>query len=395
MSEQKINFSNIDSKSEFIKILSQIQTEMEKNEPILSSEELENLEDNMENFCNQLTAVVIGQRIQSSMHTEEMKKEEKSIIESSPKKKTSNGFEEITIRLKCGVEIVIETRVFYGKGKAKKGRIVRPGLLLLGIHEKCTPGLASEISKTVTALGSMEEAKFLLENRGIDLSVSTIQNIAYCFGERVRMAQKMNSFEFNESVEGRVVCCGIDGGRIRIRKNKRGRKTKKNRSHYHTDWKEPKLLIIYVVNEEGRRDRQFCPIIDGTMKGPDAVFNLMHYYLVKLNITKADKIVFTADGAQWIWDRVGSLMASLKLKEDQIHLTLDFYHAVQHLNKIAKLCRKWSEKERKAWMNRQRRYLLKGKVDQMINEIRSLCKGRNSRSIRTELNYFIKHRYHI
>ena len=47
---------------------------------------------------------------------------------------------------------------------------------------------------------------------------------------------------------------------------------KKGRNRFHTDWKEPKLLILYVVGDDGRPSQTWAPIIDGTLRGPEAVF---------------------------------------------------------------------------------------------------------------------------
>jgi hypothetical protein len=57
------------------------------------------------------------------------------------------------------------------------------------------------------------------------------------------------------SLAGKRVVISLDGGRLRIRSTKRGKKTKKGRSRYHTYWWEPKLLVIYVVNGKGRISR--------------------------------------------------------------------------------------------------------------------------------------------
>jgi hypothetical protein len=48
-----------------------------------------------------------------------------------------------------------------------------------------------------------------------------------------------------------------------------------------------------------------------------------------ITITSATKILFIADGARWIWNRVGSLMQSLGIKQSQYHELVDFYHAVE------------------------------------------------------------------
>ena len=110
----------------------------------------------------------------------------------------------------------------------------------------------------------------------------------------------------------------VDGGRLRIRTTKRGPKSAKGRNRYRTDRREPKLLIISVVNEEGQMDRDVLSVIDGTPDGPDAIFKLTAYYLHELGITKADKILFVADGARWIWNRVGTMLRRLGVEPDRI-----------------------------------------------------------------------------
>src|SRR4051812_2450967 len=82
---------------------------------------------------------------------------------------------------------------------------------------------------------------------------------------------------------------------------------------------EPKLLIIYVVDENGQMDREFLAVIDGTLGGPDAIFKLMEFYLSELKISTADKVLFVADGARWIWNRVGALLRRLGVKPDQVN----------------------------------------------------------------------------
>jgi len=260
---------------ELLKSIEKLEGILNAPAPIMNAEELEKVENELQDICNHIQGAIIAHRLQSTFNSEEFQEEEKALIKRGSKKMTSNGYSEINVTPLCGVTIRVETRIFYGKGRLKKGRVIRPGLILLGIHEKCTPALAFEVSKMTAALASMEEARILLEGRGIYFGINTIRNIAYRYAHRARMGQSMDTFVPDETVKGRVVVCGIDGGRVRIRKNKRGTKTKKNRSHYHTDWREPKLLIIYTVNADGKRDKKFCPFIDGTMKGPDAIFKQM------------------------------------------------------------------------------------------------------------------------
>ena len=107
---------------------------------------------------------------------------------------------------------------------------------------------------------------------------------------------------------GRRVVISSDGGRIRLRESKQGLKTKKWRQRYTGAWREPKVLIVYVVDAEGKRDAGFAPVIDATLTGPDAVFALLRPSLQGLAITQADQVLFLADGAPWIWKRVPLLV---------------------------------------------------------------------------------------
>lgn len=91
----------------------------------------------------------------------------------------------------------------------------------------------------------------------------------------------------------------------------------------------------------------------------------------------ADKILFVADGAKWIWERTQPLMISLGLKAEQFYELLDFYHAVEHIAKVASLRKKLNKKTRKLWIEKQRKLLISGKIDEVINTIKSFCRGRN------------------
>src|SRR5512135_206044 len=99
-------------------------------------------------------------------------------------------------------------------------------------------------------------------------------------------------------------------------------------------------------------------------------------------------ILFVADGARWIWNRVGALLRRLGIKPGQVNELVDFYHAVEHLGTIAALQRRWAGVERQHWIVRQRRRLLKGKRDEVQAAIDELCGPRSSKELRRERDYF-------
>ena len=265
-----------------------------------------------------------------------------------------------------------------------------PGLFLFGIHDHLTPRLGSEISIMATIVSSFQEASQVLKEKGFKKAAKKIGEITKRYARRIEIAKQNQDMEITETLAGCRVIISTDGGRIRIRKNKPGPKTKKGRRRYTTKWKEPKLLIIYTVNEKGEKDRRFLPFIEGTMKGPDAIFGLIKFYLLKLDITKADKILFVADGARWIWNRVPELVKELGLSPEQFYSLLDFYHAVEHLTKVADLKKGWKVSERKNWIKKHRRLLLKGNVKEVISSVLSICRGRKSKKLIREKDYFVR-----
>ena len=244
-------------------------------------------------------------------------------------------------------------------------------------------------------LSSFEETSRLFDDKGVSLGINTIRRITQRYAHRAKIAQRIEQYPFAESLGQRHVVISTDGGRIRIRKDKRGPRTKKGRRRYSTHWREPKLLMIYTVDEHGKMDRRFAPVIEGTLKGPDAVFGLLGYHLRQLNIGAADKILFIADGARWIWNRVSGLIKALGLSNSDVYELVDFYHAVEHLAKVVDLKKNWTKSEKRCWLKKHRRLLLKGHADKVICAIKAMCRGRNSKGLSAERNYFVRNQHRM
>ena len=366
----------------------------ENNPQIVTTpEELEELERDLLKQAHDLCGLIMEKQIQHSMDSEESREAQHQIAQAFPYKMMDKGKVEVRLRTCFGLEVTVRISYFTRKGN-RRGKRRYPGfyfgLLVLGIHERCTPCLASEISMFAGMLGSLEEARQVLTERGVDLNIKTVRRIAYRFAERARTAQHVLELDFGPGVTGRKVAISADGGRTRIRENKRGKKTPKGRSRFRGAWREPKLFIIYVVDAEGKLDRSFMPIIDALIQGPDAMFKLLHAYLSQLNLSEADRILFIADGAPWIWNRIPDLIKRLGLASDQVHQLIDFYHAVEHLGKVASLRKGWSSKQRKSWVRKHRNLLLQGHVDKVISAVKAICRGRSSKAIRTQMEYFVK-----
>jgi hypothetical protein len=385
------NYFDFDSKIQELK--SQIEVFQYNPRLVQTPEELESVEQEIGRLVDTLHGLLVGHTLQYSVSTDTLHAEEIKLMGHWPKPMRNAGTETVNVRTRRGVTVPIKLTYYRRKIKLRRGKRysgVYPGLVLLGIHERCTPALSSEISMLVSALSSLEETKKILLEWGVALNVKTLRTIAYRYVKRAKTVQQISSFSFGETVAHRRVVVAVDGGRVRIRENKRGRKTKKNRHHYNASWREPKLFIVYVVDSNGKAEKSFAPFIDAVMDGPDSIFALLEYYLRQLEINKAEKVLFVSDGARWLWNRYSKLAETLGLKSEQVYELIDFYHAVEHLGEVASF-RKWdSNKEKKKWINRQRQMLLKGYVEKVIDAVRKICKGRNGKKIRAQRGYFVK-----
>jgi hypothetical protein len=354
---------------------------------IRNAEDIRSWERQITELTRRLSGLLLAEAMQRASDQPETIQKARPLTQGAGHKVKDQGKRDVTLRTTCGVIVVRVTYFSRNCDRDRSGKGMYPILLLWGMHDRCTSGVASEVSKLVAMLGSLEEVERVLADRGQPLDLKTIRSMAYRFAARARAAQRTGSLDWGETVAGRRVILSVDGGRIRIRTTKRGPKTAKGRHRYRTDWREPKMLLIYVVDEKGQMDRSFLAVIDGTLGGPDAIFKLMEFYVRELKIATADKVLFVADGARWIWNRVGALLRRLGVKPEQVNELVDFSHAVEHLGKIAAL-RRWAVQERQTWIGRQRRRLLKGKVAEVQAAIDTVCGSRPGKTLKRERDYF-------
>ena len=161
-------------------------------------------------------------------------------------------------------------------------------------------------------------------------------------------------------------------------------------SGFKAPWREPKVLTIYAIDEHGRRDRRQLPLHDGTMNDADAVFALIVGHLRLLGAADAAVLVLTGDGARWIWDRIDKLVTAVGIPRERFVAIVDFYHAVEHLQKVADLRVSWSATKRKDWMARTKKLLRAGRMEDVIRSIDDLRVGRRAKAMETERNYFAR-----
>jgi hypothetical protein len=201
-----------------------------------------------------------------------------------------------------------------------------------------------------------------------------------------------------QELAGKRVACCIDAGKSRLRrvsrKQKGKGKTKKHRRRYKANWRDVKLLIIYEIDDKGEKVRSSRPWIDGTFGGPDEAMELLTMHLHRLGAAQAEVVVFLADGAPWIWERLSWVAQRVGLRESQWQFVLDFWHAAQHLG-LALGQVPLADKERRRLYRKLRKWLKTGKAWEMTQELRRLGQTHGTlEAMQEDLSYLEKHEDH-
>jgi len=207
-----------------------------------------------------------------------------------------------------------------------------------GFGKGCSPGLQSEVARLVCLCPSMEQARKELARRGIDLNIKQVRRIAeqlgvgmLCVRKKLITQWKAGELPVGMELAGKRVAVAVDGGRVRFRVNtKKTRKGK--RTCFETVWREPKVLIIYTLDEKGRKQAGSDYWIEGTFQGPDHVMELMAMHLYRLGAMYAHSVEFVSDGAPWIWNRLDWVGEKAGIDPSKVLKALDFWHASHHIS---------------------------------------------------------------
>ena len=230
-----------------------------------------------------------------------------------------------------------------GRGRGSEGSGLYPELAVLGIHEGTSPALASLVGRMTALLPSYEVAREELALRGVPLDVKVVHRIGQQLGAELLATRTRDLHDYRagllpqgHDLAGRRVGVQVDGGRVRtrvvIRKQKGRGKNKTRRRRFRVEWHEPKMLIIFKMDEQGRMIPGSRCWIDGTFAGPDELMELLAMHLHRLGAVEAEVVVFVSDGAPWIWERLAWVEQRVGLAAAQVRRVLDWCHAVHHLS---------------------------------------------------------------
>lgn len=313
----------------------------------------------------------------------------------------------IGVRLLGGLMIFVTTLYCSparrtGNGRGREGSGLYPELGMLGIQEGKSPALVREVGRLTALLPSYEMARAELAERGVKLNIKEVHSVGQYAGQAALTYRRRQLELYRQGKllagDGRGKRFGamIDGGRTKLRKTTRKQKgqgkTKTQKRRYKTEWREPKLLILIELDQQGRQKKGTKPIIDGTFEGPNEIMEVMAMRLHQLGASQAEVVAFRADGAPWIWERLDWVTKRLGLTQQQVSKGLDWCHGVHHISKALEPLLEGAE--RKRVYNKLRKWLKQGGWKKVYNEIMNLLLLANladESAVLTELDYLWRH----
>lgn len=350
--------------------------------------------------------LVTGAMIRHALEDDEVLLRAEALLESRQGMRLQKQRQMVNIELRGGSKVPVWTPYFLdrrprpgkkrGKGqRGKSGRGFYPVLEVLGIHERMTPAFGSEVARLVVT-HSEEAAQEELRRRGIRRDKKAIRRIVGALARRALAHRKQSTTRSgsatNSSLAGKRLGIFVDGGRLRVRLKKRGRKRKNGGKSFKADWKEPKVLVICELDEKGRKVRGGFLRYEATMGDAKALFRLLAAILRELGATDAAQWVVGGDGAKWIWNRYAKLAKELGYDPEKVIEVVDYWHAVGYLWEFARLRASWNDAQRRKWVTTNKRRLQRGKVEEVVSELRSYCLGRNAKKLKVLASRFAANR---
>ena len=316
----------------------------------------------------------------------------------------------LKVRLLCGVLLWISTiycapRRRRDADPSEQQAGLYPELAAFGFGKGCSPGLQYKVARIVALSPSIAVARKELQREGIVLDKKTVRRIAEQMGLQLLELRRRELFAWNagwlpagNDFAGRRVAVQIDGGRVRLRENKKrkknGKRKKGARQKFDTPWREPKALIIFEFNEQGKmvkKERQ--PLIDGTLLGPDHLAELVAFHLHRLGVAQADLVVFISDGARWIWDRLEWIERRVGVDSCKTVHVLDFCHAAHHVS-LALSHLGYTPAVRRKRFVELRRLLHCSRYDEVVSRLKARAKQqklKEDHDVWTEIRYLERH----
>lgn len=313
----------------------------------------------------------------------------------------------LTLRLLGGLVVWITTLYCgpakrTGRGRGAEGSGLYPELAVLGIRDGSSPALVGQVGRLSALLPSYALARGELTQRGVPLDIKVVHRLSRHLGAEILTTRTRDLHRYRagalprgQDLAGKRVGVALDGGRTRLRtiiRKQQGRgKGKKQRRRYRAEWREPKVLIIFEMDQRGRMRAGSRAWIEGTFAGPDEVMELLAMHLHRLGAAAAAVVTFLADGAPWIWERLAWVEKRVGLSSRRTVHVLDWCHALHHVS-LALEALGLGAPERQRVYGQCKKWLRAGQAGRVLAEL-AVRGGHlaDDSALETELLYLEKH----
>jgi len=131
-------------------------------------------------------------------------------------------------------------------------------------------------------------------------------------------------------------------------------------------------------------------------RGIDAFAATVFALALACGARKARRIAVIGDGADWIWNWSAKWLAEWKGRGTDVVEIVDFWHAAERLSTLSKAVFGEGSEAARSWLDKWRRRLKEGGIDDVIGEIESLASqwkgGKRHDACAGQRRYFAGHR---
>ncbi len=340
----------------------------------------------------------VNQDIVPQMYQEVIKRSFPKLKDKLEKESKKQWYSWVRVRktqLKVMSGSTIEIPTVYAQTDWKKSEGKNLSHEYLGIINWCSPFLVSDAVSAGLYAPSFQVACEILATRGIQVDDNKIASLTYKLADMWKKYRGKVSFQETENFVWKKVVMGLDGWRIRTRKQKRWRKKKSWRRWYNAERRETKSLVIAILDEEGKIEKKIKPFYDACIGTPDEFFEILALYLIWWEIGSAEQVCIVADWAKRIRDWVKKKLAELWVEHESITEVLDYCHAVQHLGKFIEPIKKLTSKQKKKLLKKWKTLLWDGKIEELLTEMRPYCRWRNAWNMGKEIRYLKNNKHRL
>lgn len=177
--------------------------------------------------------------------------------------------------------------------------------------------------------------------------------------------------------EAQVLLC-VDGAKVRSPQS----------GPNGLEWFEDRAALLAPVL--GERERTGGKVYLGGVWSADTLFERLSATWVQSGLS-GRRMVFAADGAEWIWERA-------RFYFPQAVQVLDLYHAAEHVGSAAAACWGTESEQAKEWRAKAREWLLasqgvQGILGRLVEAMRSADRVADREALRREWGYLWRHRH--